>query len=1064
MSRRKTPIAYSLPRFSVTRPVTVIMILLAILVLGFIANSRIPVALFPEGMESKSLGVYATYRNASARDIEEKIARPIEDMIGTVAGVKEMNSYLGSGRAFVRVSFQNDTDLQTAYADLRDRMDRLMPEMPDDLEQIHVRRWDENDIPIMYLVLNIPETIEDKSHIVETLIEPAFRRVEGVGNVETHGIRSKEIQVELIEERIRSHRIDPNRMMNIMQTQNFSLPNGFIREGGRKVYVRSVGQFEEVQQIRDLIIDDTHRLTLGDVANIRYASDEGESAYRIDGRPAVGVEITRESTGNIEQISRGVIAAVEELAEHPQLEGLGHSVFWDQGKHVRESIGNLKSTGLWGGLFAAIVIFSFLRAPRMTGILTLAIPLSLLCTVIVIYFMGWSLNMATMMGLLLSVGLVVDNAIVIVENIYRKRQNGVDSTEAAINGAGEVGLAVTMATLTTVVVFLPLILMSDQAEFSFWMLRIGIPVVISLLASLFIALVFIPLATKRFSRGHSHHEPKVIGWIRGHYTSSITWVLSHRVEAGLVVLLTFATISIPVSGVKQSSEGGGGGGDNDNVKFYFELPTANTLEESTAFMSRVEQFILAHKDLYNIDSVESNFRRNEARVQGRFKDNEPTEWYEVVWHNIMVGTGQREERMTRTEITEHFNQNFEIPPGITQRRSRRGSTGGEGDTSMVEISLYGDDTVTLMEYAELARQRLLTIEQVLSVETSMDRGGDEMQVVINRERSLELGVNPREVSSAISYSMRERDIGRFYTPDGRSVDIEVELDGVDDANIDALKSMTFPTEGGREVPLESVAELRIEKTLGQIRRENRQTTLTVMAQVSRRDTNIVYEQLDAVMANFEMPRGYRWDKGVRFVRLKESNDAMMFAAVLSVTFVFLLMGVLFESFILPLAVIISIPFSFLGVYWALFITDTEMNMMAMIGMVILIGIVVNNAIVLVDLTNRLREEGIDRVQALIQAGGQRLRPILMTTCTTVCGLLPMALGNSQMIGMPYSPMGRAMIGGLITSTLLTLLIVPLFYILLDDLRTFAGKVARSAISRPSASTELPVTASRDSSA
>lgn len=1061
MSRRD-PIAYSLPRFSVTRPVTVIMILLAILVLGFIANSRIPVALFPEGMEQKSLGIFATYRNASARDIEEKIARPIEDMVGTVAGVKEMNSYVGSGRAFVRVSFQNDTNLQTAYSDLRDRMDRLMPEMPDDLEQIHVRRWDENDIPIMYLVLHIPDTISDKHHIAETLIEPAFRRVEGVGNVEIHGIRSKEIQVELLEERIRSHRIDPNRLMNVMRTQNFSLPNGFIREGGRKVYVRSVGQFESVQEIRDLIIDDEHRLTLGDIANVVYASDDGDSAYRIDGHPAVGVEITRESTGNIEQISRGVIAAIEELADHPQLEGLGHSVFWDQGKHVRESIGNLKSTGLWGGLFAAIVIFSFLRAPRMTGILTLAIPLSLLCTVIVIYFMDWSLNMATMMGLLLSVGLVVDNAIVIVENIYRKRQNGTDRTKAAINGAGEVGLAVTMATLTTVVVFLPLILMSDQAEFSFWMLRIGIPVVISLLASLFIALVFVPLATKKFSRGHTHHEPKTIGWIRRHYISSITWVLNHRVEAGLVVLLAFATIAIPVGGVKQSSNGGGGGGDNDNVKFYFELPTANTLVETAAFMSKVEQYLLTNRDLYNIDSVESSYRRDNARVQGRFKDNEPTEWYEVVWDNILVGIGKREARMTRTEITAHFGKNFELPPGTTLRKSRRGSSGGEGDTSSVAISLYGDDTVTLMGYAELARERLLSIEQVISVETSMDRGGDEMQVVIDRERSLELGVNPRDVSSAIAYSMRERDIGRFYTPDGRSVDIEVELDGAEDANIDTLKSMTFPTDSGREVPLESVAALQIEKTLGQIRRQNRQTTLTVMALVSRRDTNVVYEQLDAAMADFEMARGYRWDKGVRFVRLEESNDAMMFAAVLSVTFVFLLMGVLFESFILPLAVIISIPFSFLGVYWALFITSTDMNMMAMIGMVILIGIVVNNAIVLVDLTNRLREEGIDRVQALIQAGGQRLRPILMTTCTTVCGLLPMALGNSEMIGMPYSPMGRAMIGGLLTSTLLTLLIVPLFYILLDDMRNFAGKVARSAIARTGSSPAGPEVNARDS--
>jgi HAE1 family hydrophobic/amphiphilic exporter-1 len=1063
MSRRN-PLAHSLPRFSVTRPVTVIMILCAILVLGFIANSRIPVALFPAGMEENNLGIFANYRNASATDIEEKIARPIEDMVGTVSGVKEVNSYISAGRAFVRVTFQSDTDLQTAYADLRDRMDRLMPEMPDDLEEINVRRWDENDIPMMYLVLNLPEGIEDKGHMLETLIEPTFRRVEGVGNVDSWGVRRKEIQIELIDDRLRSHRIDPNQLMSTLQSQNLSLPNGYIMEGGSKVYVRSVGRFASAEEIRNLIIDPVHRLTLGDIANVYYGSDKSEHVYRIDGAPAIGVEITRESSGNIEAISRGIIAAIQELAEDPKLKGLRYEVFWDQGKHVRESIDNLKSTGLWGGLFAAIVIFSFLRAPRMTGILTLAIPLSLLCTVIAIYFMDWTLNMATMMGLLLSVGLVVDNAIVIVENIYRKRQSGTPAIEAAITGAGEVGLAVTMATLTTVVVFLPLILMSDKAEFSFWMLRIGIPVVISLLASLFIALVFIPLATKHFSRGAHHDEPKSIVWIRGHYRGALAWVLAHRIEASLIVLIIFSTIAIPISEVKQSSEGGGGNNEN-NLRLYYDTPTGNTLEETTAFMSTAEQFILSHRDLYNIEAVESSYRRSGGRIQGRFKDNEPTEWYEVVWHNIMVATGRSQDPLTKAEIIEHMNKNFQLPPGVTTKSSRYGSS-SEGEQGRVSISLYGDDTATLITLGEEARYRMASIDGVVSVETSMDRGGDELKVVINRERALELGVNPRDVSGAISYSMRGRDVGKFYTPDGREVDIEVEVENVDEQGIDDLKSMTFPAENGREIPLESVAALKVEKTLGQIRRQNRQTTITISALVARSAVTAVYEQVDSVMAGFEMPRGYRWDKGVRFIRLKESNDAQMFAMILSVTFVFLLMGVLFESFILPLAVIISVPFSFLGVYWALYITDSEMGMMSMIGMVILIGIVVNNAIVLVDLTNRLREEGMDRMKALVQAGEQRLRPILMTTCTTIFGLLPMALGNSKMIGMPYSPMGRAMIGGLITSTLLTLIVVPLFYVLLDDLRAFAGKVARSALSRRSTKAELPVAsvAPRDSSA
>ena len=1040
--RRREPVAYTLPRFSVTRPVTVIMILSAILVVGFIANSRIPVALFPAGMEGNSLGVFVPYPNASARDIEEKITRPVEDMVGTISGVKEVNSFVNSGRTFTRVEFQNDIDMQLAYASLKDRMDRLMPEMPDDLDRIHVRRWDENDIPIIYLVLNLPDRITDKAYTMETIVSPAVQRVEGVGNVDTWGVQNKEIRIDLIDERLRSHRINPNTLVALLRDQNFDLSSGFVMEGGNKVYVRSLGRLRTVEEMRAIIVDPEHRLTLGDIADVSYRGSERDWAYRIDGNAAIGMEITRDSTGNIEQISRDVRATLDDLSTKPQLDGMKYEVFWDQGEHVRESIDNLKSTGLWGGMFAAMVIYAFLRAPRMTGILTLAIPLSLLCTLVVLFFMGWSLNLATMMGLLLSVGLVVDNAIVIVENIYRKRQAGIDRDTAAIGGAGEVGLAVTMATLTTVVVFLPLILMSDDAEFSFWMLRIGTPVITSLLASLFIALVFVPLATKRFSRGHQHSEPKTIGWLRHRYTKVLKWTLAHRLEAGLLVLLTFATISIPMSEVKQARNDGGN--EENNMRLFFDLPTGNSFEESDAFMTKVEDYLQTNRDTYNFAGIESRFGRSNGRIQARFQDNEPKEWYEFVWNNIMIGIGQRTPHMTKPEIEKHFRENFTLPPGVSLRTRRWGDFGGQG---RVTITLYGEDTSTLIELAENAKERIQSIDGLQGVETSMERGGSELQVQIDRERSRELGVDPRQVSGNITYSMRGLEVGRYYAPDGRDVRIQVQLEDAENQRIDDLKAMTFVTDNGREVPLESVATLNVDKTLGQISRQNRLTTLNVTARTSMQDSTRVYNEIDEVMAGFEMPRGYRWDKGLRWVRLQESNEAQKFAVILSITFVFLLMGVLFESFILPLAVIIAVPFSFLGVYWALYITGTEMNMMSMIGMVILIGVVVNNAIVLVDLTNRLREEGVARTDALIRAGQQRLRPILMTTCTTICGLIPMALGNSTMIGMPYSPMGRAMIGGLIASTVLTLVVVPLFYLLLDDLRDHAGNVARSAFAR-----------------
>src|SRR4051812_4119446 len=447
----REPATYSNPRFSVTRPVTVMMMLLTIVVVGYIAYTRIPLSLFPEGSDSSQLYIQVSYPNASPRDIEEKISRKIEDIVGTVPNVKKIYSYSSSGYSFVRVEFQTGTNLKTAYALLSDRMDRVKPDLPNDVDRIWVRRWDQNDQPMMNLVAALPPEMDDAAYRLENFVKPALQRIEGVGNVDIWGIQSREVQVDLIDERLRSHRIDVATMINNLRGQNFSLSGGYVYEAGRKVYVRSLGRFESVEEIGSLIIDPAQRLRLSDVANVSYRLPKRDWMFRVDRQPAVGIQITRESTGNIERISREVRATLGDLRKLPQLAGIRFNVYFDQGKEVRDAINNLQEAGLWGGLFAAIVIYTFLRAPRMTGILTLAIPLSLLCTLVVLYFMGWSLNMATMMGLLLAVGMVVDNAIVIVENIYRHRQSGMEGTQASISGAGEVGLAVVMSTCTNIV-------------------------------------------------------------------------------------------------------------------------------------------------------------------------------------------------------------------------------------------------------------------------------------------------------------------------------------------------------------------------------------------------------------------------------------------------------------------------------------------------------------------------------------------------------------------------------------------------------------------------------------
>jgi hydrophobic/amphiphilic exporter-1 (mainly G- bacteria), HAE1 family len=464
MSKRE-PAAYAIPRFSVHRPVTVVMMLLTILVVGFIAMKRIPLALYPEGYEGNQLYIFAQYPNASPRDVEEKVARKIEDMMGTVPNIRRMTSYSGNGHCNVRLEFQTGTNLREAYAILTDRMDRVKPLLPEDVDRVYVRRYDQNDAPMMSLVASLPSGMDDAAYRLENFVKPALQRIEGVGNVDIWGIQSREVQIELLDDRLRSHRIDVGQMLTTLRNQNFAISGGYVYEGGRKIYVRSLGKFNTLDEIGSLMVDSVRRLRLNDVALVRFRMPRRDWVYRVDRQPAVGMEVKRDASGNIERISREIRATLEELKKVPQLAGISFNVFWDQGKQVVQSIDNLRDSGLWGGLFAAIIIYAFLRAPRMTGILTMAIPLSLLCTIVVLFFMGWSLNMATMMGLLLAVGMVVDNAIVIVENIYRLRQEGVEATSASIAGAGEVGLAVVMSTLTSIVVFIPLILIRGHGEF-----------------------------------------------------------------------------------------------------------------------------------------------------------------------------------------------------------------------------------------------------------------------------------------------------------------------------------------------------------------------------------------------------------------------------------------------------------------------------------------------------------------------------------------------------------------------------------------------------------------------
>ena len=511
-----------IPRFSVTRPVTVTMCLIALLVLGAMAYARIPVKMFPSGFTRPFLYVRINYPNSTPRESEQQIARPLEEALKMVKGVQKVRTYSSSSGVRAPIDFRQGFDMDAAYNLLSDQLERLKPQLPEEAQdQVRIWKFNPDNFSTMWVSITVPPDVKDPYSYLESHVLQPLERVDGVGNVDVYGAQAKEVTVEVDQQRLSARGVGMTDMVTALQSDNFALAGGYVREGGKKFYVRSLARYTDLDQIRNLTISTSGGdVPLKDVAEVVYGSPPDRRIERIEGVNAMSVGVFAESGANIVAVSARVAAALDEMASDPHNAGLRYQVLRDQGEEIENQVNNLQSTALWGGLFAAMILFFYLRTFRMTAIITLSIPLCLLMTIVVMYFIGWSLNVITMMGLMVGVGLVVDNAIVILENIYRFRARGAKPREASILGASEVGLAITMATLTTVVVFLPLMVMSG-GNATFFMTRIGVPVVVALLGSLFVAMIFIPLAAERFGGSRLKTDPKSILWTRNVYRRAL---------------------------------------------------------------------------------------------------------------------------------------------------------------------------------------------------------------------------------------------------------------------------------------------------------------------------------------------------------------------------------------------------------------------------------------------------------------------------------------------------------------------------------------------------------------
>ncbi|MEL7060800.1 MAG: efflux RND transporter permease subunit [Acidobacteriota bacterium] len=1037
-----------LPRLSLDRRITVLVLLVTVLVVGMIAMLGTPLELLPRGFEEPRLNVRAIWRDAPAQEMVDKVAVPLEEELATVPGIENVYTFATTGFARLRLTFSQSSDSDVIYREVRDRIERARARMPDGIDRVEIRKADESSIPVFAFGITADPAVVDPYHLIDTIIARQIKRIEGVAGINVQGLIEKEVLIELDRQATEAAGLDIFRLGQELSQDNFTLASGHVESSGRKLLLRSVAKYPDLESLRNRRLSDEVRLR--DVATVRYAEPDWKFSARANGRPAYFAVVLKESEANALATSQAIRAAVEEMQADPRLALLDLAIFFDQGQTILESLEVLLDSGRIGALFAGMVLFFFLRRARMTAIIALSIPVSVMMALITMYFVGETLNILSLLGLMISIGLLVDNSVVVAENIFRLHQAGLDRRTAAIRGASEISLAIVMATLTTVIVFLPVSLVDGMGQF--FLLRLSIPITASLAGSLLVALIFVPLAVyltlpnggerkKTRSRQWSRRLREVLrkaydasfGRLSRAYLALLERSLDRRMDlvAGVLILAAI-TMALPAKqvefGAVQEDERGG-------FEIDVDLAPSYTFEETAAYFREVEEILEAKREEWNLDTTLIFHRQHVGEVQG---------WFEI----------PRDGGPTAREVTEEL---MELLP---ERGGAKFYTGLEGDDEddkkdIQVITLVGDDASELEAVAEGVEERFLAVDGVLGVKRAAEAPAEEMGLSVDRTRAEQLGVSATTIAGVVRNSLGGLPLPKFYR-DGREIPVRIRYAEEDRESLAELVDFRVPTAAGELVTLASVTNVERLDGARRIFRTNKQLSRTITLELEEGREQETRQRLTRVQAGIELPEGVAFGNPRRGGGAAEEVLPMLFAMALSVVFIYLLMGFLFESFILPLSIVTTIPLAIIGVYWAHWLLGFGLDPLGLVGIVLLIGVVVNNGIVLIDYVNRLREEGLVRREALLTATERRFRPIMMTALTTISGMVPLIFGGQTSIGLSYKSFATTLIGGMATATLLTLLVVPITYTFFDDLGGLLRSTAASIVRRRPRPEQRPV--------
>jgi HAE1 family hydrophobic/amphiphilic exporter-1 len=1013
--------------FSLRRRVTVSMVAVVLIIAGFISYGNLGLDMLPD-MDAPFLSVITNYSGVSSEDIEQNVTRPLEQWVSSVSNVKEVSSISQEGISILMVEFESGTNLDFAAQDVRDKVGFLENYLPQGADKPLVVKFDISDMPIMmYGITGGKRDLKQLKEYIDAEVATRLERIEGVASAMVFSPEEAEILVNVDKGKLESRNISISQVEQAIMASNINLPSGYLDERHSEYLIRTIGEFKKLSEIRNVVVGAGLRgepVFLRDIAEVKESSKEVRSLSRIDGTNGVMMMLTKSSGSNTVLVARAVKKALADIL--PTLDSdLKFSVGVDFSRIIEIMASKSANNILLGGFLAMILIFLFLRNYRPTLAIGIAIPLSVITTFIALDIVGYTLNLITLGGLALGVGMLVDNAVVVIENIFRHLQEGKSPVEAAGLGASEVGTAIIASTSTTIAVFVPMFFAGGTAGD---MSRgLAVAVSFSLLSSLFVALTIIPMLAawlfqpKKGSKQISTDLGKDrFNKARERYERYLRGSLQNRglVLTGVLLLFVASIVLSVLLGSEFVPQQ-----DQSMVFLKVRMPVGTRLAETDRVIRYVEDQSLKDK---NVLSTMVTVGMNEQNSQDSASGFNPAGSYEATLWAYLETSSKRD--ISDKQIIETWRQYFpDLKKGKMQFIDMSSAFMGGSNSNPIEFSFFGRELETLESIAHKVKERMVTIEGVRDVEVSLDKSKPEYQLKIKKEEASKLGLTPYDISRQVQTFTIGTVASRIML-EGEEREIRVRLKKKDRDTIEDLKRLVIATPTGKKVYLSQIVEFNPSFGAVRIDRENQVRKVSVSANFVGGDLGSIVNEILAQSKDItdNLPEGYFYEMGGQYKEMVESFATMLFALLLALVLVYAVMASQFESLKYPFIIMFTIPLAFIGVAVLLAVTGKHVSLPAIMGFIMLAGIVVNNGIVMVDYINQLIAKGMDKFDALVRGAVVRLRPIIITALSTMMGMLPMALAQSEGSEM-RAPMAIALIGGLLASTMLTLFIVPILY-------------------------------------